>query len=322
MGGYPPSFSFGIAENAEAAERAMMASKSEREKAGLRAGRGEEPPKVRIPPLETPTVAPVEPAPTAPVEEVQPGALPNYAEPGKKAWEPADARGYIERFANVYAGSDPLSSTEGADPIQAANITLPEEVARQDPKAARALAAEIRKSPGQFAVWSGMHPDFANKVANDLERAAVKAEDTGDFVVKPAPDLESNFGEVSTNAQGRPFESRRAASVSAQKLGMDNVAIDEIETAAGPRYVIRDLGPRETAATPEESRAPTPEIIGDVQMPVNLVEEATVPPSAKITLTRQQGRRTLEKQVSARKAVALSKKRVDTLVKVIRCLSE
>jgi hypothetical protein len=164
-----------------------------------------------------------------------------------------------------------------------------------------------------------MHPDFANKVANDLERAAQRVEERGDLA-RPKPEEVADFGEVTTNAQGRPFASRKAALIASQKLGMENVEIDERVADGETSFIIRDLGPKaplESAAT----KAPVPEVVGDVQMPVNLVEESVVPPSAKITMTRKQGRREVTKQVNARKAVALSKRRVSALREMIECLS-
>jgi hypothetical protein len=219
----------------------------------------------------------------------------------------------------VYTEQDPLSSDPSVDRLDAANVALPEQVARADPAAAKRLSAEIRRQPGQFAAWSGLHPDFANKVANDLERAAQRAEERGDLVQPKAEEV-VNFGEVATNKSGRPFASRKAAVIASQKLGMDNVEIDERVADGTTSFVIRDLGPKDTELE-SATKAPVPELVGDVQMPVNLVEDSLVPPSVKITLTRTQGRRELTKQVNARKAVALSKRRVDALTKVVTCLN-
>jgi hypothetical protein len=102
---------------------------------------------------------------------------------------------------------------------------------------------------------------------------------------------------------------------------MENVEIDERVADGETNYVIRDLGPGAAPLESAATKAPVPEVVGDVQMPVNLVEESVVPPSAKITMTRKQGRREVTKQVNARKAVALSKRRVSALREMIECLS-
>lgn len=309
VGGYPPSFSYGIGTDIESAEGAMMADKAAREKAGLRAARGEAPPtKVAPAPVEA---TPVEPAPVT---------LPNREQGLKQGWKPSGAQQYAERYGAVYGEQDPLSSPAGVDRIEAANRTLPEQVARTDPNLARQLANEIRKMPGQFGAWSGMHPDYANKVANDLERAAVRAEEAGDYFVYPAEDEQVNFGEVSTNSKGQPFKSRRAAANAATKLGMNNVEIDERTTPEGTtQFVIRDLGELESAA--DTSKAPIPEMLGDVQMPVNMVEAETIPPSTKIKLTRQRGEEAVTKEVNAKQAATRARRRLEACRKMIECLS-
>lgn len=330
VGGFAPTFSYGIGTDISTAETAMQADKDAREAAGKRAARGETPP-TKVAPVEAPPVVeptPVAPAPTpapapvAPIEIIEPGPTPppDYSTGLREGWQPEGARQYAERYGAVLSEQDPLSSDPTIDRLEASNIALPEQVARKDPAAARKLSAEIRRNPGQFAAWSGMHPDFANKVANDLERAAQRVEERGDLA-RPKPEEVTDFGEVTTNAQGRPFASRKAALIASQKLGMENVEIDERVADGETNYVIRDLGPGAAPLESAATKAPVPEVVGDVQMPVNLVEESVVPPSAKITMTRKQGRREVTKQVNARKAVALSKRRVSALREMIECLS-
>jgi diguanylate cyclase (GGDEF)-like protein len=337
VGGFAPTFSYGIGTDIKSAETAMQADKDAREAAGKRAARGEAPP-ARVAPVEaappvepTPVVAPVAPAPApvvapvapvTPIEVIEPGPAPrpDYATGLREGWQPEGARQYAERFGAVVSEQDPLSSDPNIDRIEASNVALPEQVARANPAAARKLSAEIRRNPGQFAAWSGMHPDFANKVANDLERAAARVEERGDFA-QPRPEEVADFGEVAVNAQGRPFASRKAALIASQKLGMENVEIDERVADGETSYVIRDTGPGAAPLESAAAEAPVPEVVGDVQLPVNLVEESLVPPSAKITMTRVQGRREVTKQVNARKAVALSKRRIGALREMIECLS-
>jgi len=261
-----------------------------------------------VPPVPPEVVEPVaEPVTAAPL----PGRT--ETEPGK--WAPLTLRQYGERLGKVAAGQDPLSRDEAVDTGEAMSTYLPEQVANESPELARQMAEQIQQEPEAFAAWSGQSAAQAKQAADALVVAADQAE--------AAVVLEStaNFGEVATNVKGQPFTTRKAATLSAQKLGMENFTVDERQIGGQQRFVVRDLGPVEAEPAVAEPAA-APEMIGDVQMPVNLLEEAAVPPSAKISLTRTRGQRTITKQVNARKAVALTKRRVDALREMVTCLSK
>lgn len=230
-------------------------------------------------------------------------------------WQPTSTQQYVERLGAVTAQQDVLTvaADTATEQRTAIDELLPEQVARANPEQAKTLAAEIRAQPLKFATWSGLPPNQAVKTADNLERAVETVQRSRAGYLESA----ANFAEITTNAKGKPFTSRKAATMAAQKRGIENFTVDE----RGPQnFVVRDLGPKAEPVVLKSPLSSGPERVGEVQMPVDLVKETTIPSATKIPIVRTQDGKETTTQVNARTAVRLAKRRVNALTEVMKCL--
>jgi 8-oxo-dGTP pyrophosphatase MutT (NUDIX family) len=167
---------------------------------------------------------------------------------------------------------------------------------------------------GQMFAQAGLRAELTQEMAVELAKAAVKKaiQGQGEGVLASRKEVAKLAAEA---IPPKPIITYKP--VMSSKAYYESKAFVEEQPELMEEFTAVEPPP----ALPEPEFDPLkPEIVGGVQMPVNLIDEKTVPPSIKITLTGQQGQRTIVKEVNARKAITLAKRRTDTLAEVIKCL--